>query len=131
MWKYFYFSWALLNNAMCLAAGVRRVASPVTSVNIFGREVFIKRDDILNECGLSGNKARKFMHFSNLENTPSVVGSFGGLQSNSMLAIATMASTIPGCSFVYFVKRTPRVFAEGNNDNFAKAIELGMRVNAV
>ena len=70
--------------------------SPVEEKTIQGRRVFIKRDDLLRLSGsqISGNKARKMLAINEVpaETFPRCVVSYGGPQSNSMLALAAVVN---------------------------------------
>jgi 1-aminocyclopropane-1-carboxylate deaminase/D-cysteine desulfhydrase-like pyridoxal-dependent ACC family enzyme len=69
-------------------------ASPVELAIVRGRLVHVKRDDQLRLPGsqISGNKARKMWSLNALpyDNFPDVVVSYGGPQSNAMLALAAV-----------------------------------------
>ena len=71
--------------------------SPVDRILIRNRLVHVKRDDQLKLSGapISGNKARKMMalnHYGDVDSDdfPACVVSFGGPQSNAMLALAAV-----------------------------------------
>jgi 1-aminocyclopropane-1-carboxylate deaminase/D-cysteine desulfhydrase-like pyridoxal-dependent ACC family enzyme len=61
-----------------------------------GRTVYIQRDDLLkiSPSGISGNKARKMWALDRIpaQNFPSCIVSYGGPQSNSMLALAAIVN---------------------------------------
>ncbi|KAG7338819.1 hypothetical protein IV203_012739 [Nitzschia inconspicua] len=69
-------------------------ASPVEERTICGRTIYIKRDDLLKlpESGISGNKARKLWALDQIpvRDFPPCIVSYGGPQSNSMLALAAI-----------------------------------------
>ena len=71
--------------------------SSVERVLIRDRLVFLKRDDCLHLPGsnISGNKARKFLSLNNLpaEQFPDAIVSYGGPQSNAMVALAAIVSS--------------------------------------
>lgn len=68
--------------------------SPVEERMILGRRVFVKRDDLLRLRGsnISGNKARKMLTLNEIpaDEFPECLVSYGGPQSNSMLALAAV-----------------------------------------
>lgn len=68
--------------------------SPIDVVVVRGRVVYFKRDDQLRLCGsqLSGNKARKMLALHDLQpkEFPECIVSYGGPQSNAMLALAAV-----------------------------------------
>lgn len=63
---------------------------------IAGRKVYIKRDDLLRLHGsqVSGNKARKLLAMNEVPTSqfPNCLVSYGGPQSNSMLALAALVN---------------------------------------
>lgn len=71
--------------------------SSVERLLIRDRLVFLKRDDCLHLPGsnISGNKARKFLSLNNLPagEFPNAIVSFGGPQSNAMVALAAIVSS--------------------------------------
>lgn len=114
-------------------------SSSITEHTVFGRKIFLKRDDLLrvavaNEVTpLSGNKARK-LKFLCLEDDstkgrpfPKYVLSFGGVQSNSMVAIAKCCHK--RAKFFYFVKRIPPFLKKNPIGNFDIALDLGVNVS--
>ncbi|KAL3935775.1 MAG: hypothetical protein SGBAC_008776 [Bacillariaceae sp.] len=70
--------------------------SPVEEKFIAGRKVYIKRDDLLRLHGsqVSGNKARKLLAMNEVPTSqfPNCLVSYGGPQSNSMLALAALVN---------------------------------------
>jgi 1-aminocyclopropane-1-carboxylate deaminase/D-cysteine desulfhydrase-like pyridoxal-dependent ACC family enzyme len=101
------------------------LVSPITSLKIDGRDFYIKRDDLFDPY-LSGNKYRK-LH--KLLQTPShslnTIISYGGTQSNAMLAIAAMCQQ-KGWQFLYYTKPLSSYQREHPNGNYALALSLGM-----
>ena len=98
--------------------------SIVSKCALFGKTIYIKRDDLSNlnnAAPVSGNKIRKLLFLDHylhdfehkrLSSTTSksnglVIGSFGGYQSNAMYAIAQLTSLYENCKFVYFTKNLP------------------------
>jgi len=68
--------------------------SPVEQVMVRDRMVYLKRDDLLRleSSHVSGNKARKFLALNALpsQKFPQAIVSYGGPQSNAMLALAAI-----------------------------------------
>jgi len=68
--------------------------SPVELCLVRDRMVYIKRDDLLRlpNSSVSGNKARKMLALNQLpiQQFPQVIVSYGGAQSNAMLALAAI-----------------------------------------
>lgn len=127
------------------------VPSPVEERMIQGRRVYVKRDDLLRLSGssISGNKARKMWVLNQLNATefPSCVVSYGGPQSNSMLALAAVInyknrqilSSAEADSddkpqmirFVYYTKKLPRFLQKQSSGNLFRATSLGMELHEV
>lgn len=101
-------------------------SSPISNIILEGREFLVKRDDLFDPY-LSGNKYRK-LHA--LLNTPkqkySKIISYGGTQSNAMLAIAAMCKQ-KEWEFVYYTKPISKTQKEQKVGNFYIALELGMQ----
>jgi len=127
--------------------------SPVERILIRNRLVHFKRDDQLKLSGgapISGNKARKMVSLNDLstEDFPSCVVSFGGPQSNAMLALAAIcyfqnlqavlsadaerslseSTSTPLKRFVYYTKKLPRFLRNQPNGNLFRAQALGMEL---
>jgi 1-aminocyclopropane-1-carboxylate deaminase/D-cysteine desulfhydrase-like pyridoxal-dependent ACC family enzyme len=71
--------------------------SAVERLLIRDRLVYVKRDDALHlpNSNVCGNKGRKFLHLNDmpLSDFPDVVVSYGGPQSNAMVALAAIVSS--------------------------------------
>ena len=138
-----------MNNALCVISQLliwyvvseRAMASLVTKHVVFGRNIFIKRDDLLNYNGISGNKVRKLGYFmqyiselnaSNQNSTATVFGRYGGCQSNAMYAISSMVSANKNCKFVYFVKNMPLSLNSSPTGNLKSSLlQHGMIVRKI
>jgi 1-aminocyclopropane-1-carboxylate deaminase len=90
---------------------------------------------------ISGNKARKMLSLQTLSPHifPRCVASYGGPQSNAMLALAavvhyqnTLLSLAPGDSnrkrFIYYTKKLPRFLRDQPSGNLFRAQALGMEL---
>lgn len=99
--------------------------SPVSKIALDGRLFYVKRDDLIDPF-LAGNKYRKLY---TLLKTPSnkfnKIISYGGTQSNAMLAIAAMCKN-KGWEFVYYTKPLSDEQKSENCGNFYHAKNLGM-----
>eukprot|EP00536_Pseudo-nitzschia_multiseries_P002445 jgi/Psemu1/251633/estExt_Genewise1Plus.C_330038 len=121
--------------------------SPVEVRTIWGRTVHVKHDDQLRlmGSGISGNKARKMWTLNEIpaEEFPTCLVSYGGPQSNSMLALAavtnsknrelvsqtvSLSNTELPIRFVYFAKKLPRFLRKQPNGNLFRALALGMEL---
>ena len=91
-----------------------------------GREFLIKRDDLIDPY-LAGNKYRKLYTLLQLNPTKyTKIISYGGTQSNAMLAISAMCKT-KGWEFIYYTKKVSQTQKEQKFGNYFHSIELGMK----
>ena len=99
--------------------------SPLSEIILDGREFLVKRDDLIDPY-LAGNKYRKLY---TLVKTPkekyTTLISYGGTQSNAMLAIAALCKR-KGWQFIYYTKPLSRRQKENPLGNYAAALSLGM-----
>lgn len=99
--------------------------SPVTELFVEGRRFLVKRDELIDPY-LAGNKYRKL--YTLLQTPPQdidTVISYGGTQSNAMLAIAAMCKS--KCwKFIYYTKPLSQNQKIENTGNFYMSKELGM-----
>lgn len=100
--------------------------TPISKIILEDREFFVKRDELIDPY-LAGNKFRK-LH--TLLNTPSSlykrIISYGGTQSNAMLAIAALCKQ-KNWEFVYYSKPLSVLQKEQKHGNFYLALDLGMQ----
>ena len=100
--------------------------TPISKIVLEGREFLVKRDDLYDPF-LSGNKYRK-LH--TLLKTPKEklkkIISYGGTQSNAMLAIAALCRE-KEWEFIYYTKPLSHVIKEQKSGNFFEASRLGMK----
>jgi len=100
--------------------------TPISKIILEDRAFYVKRDDLFDKY-LSGNKYRK-LHI--LLQTPSQnlkkIISYGGTQSNAMLAIAAMCKE-KSWEFTYYTKPISQKQHDENIGNFFHAKELGMK----
>lgn len=100
--------------------------SPISKIHLDGRDFYVKRDDLIDPF-LAGNKYRKLY---TLLQTPkekyNKIISYGGTQSNAMLAIAAMCKK-KNWKFFYYTKPLSQFQKEQNEGNFFHALSLGMR----
>jgi 1-aminocyclopropane-1-carboxylate deaminase/D-cysteine desulfhydrase-like pyridoxal-dependent ACC family enzyme len=128
--------------------------SPVEKILVKDRIVYLKRDDLvrLPGSGVSGNKARKMYALNELppRDFPACVVSYGGPQSNAMLALAAIvhskniapekpeapsndeqlatSNDLTTKRFVYYTKTLPRFLRNQPNGNLFRAQALGMEL---
>ena len=103
-----------------------QVNSPISKIYLGGRVFYVKRDDLIDQY-LAGNKYRKLY---TLLQTPSdklnKIISYGGTQSNAMLAIAAMCKE-KKWEFVYYSKPISKNQKEENRGNYFHSLKLGMQ----
>ena len=99
--------------------------SVIQTITVNGRDYFLKRDDLLEP--ISGNKARKLEGLLNqdLSDVQRLV-SYGGAQSNAMLALAQLANLLNIC-FDYYTRPVPKWLKASPNGNLQEALSYGMR----
>lgn len=102
------------------------IPSPISKIVLDNREFLIKRDDLIDPY-LAGNKYRK-LH--TLVYTPSSkinkIISYGGTQSNAMLAMASLCKT-KGWEFFYYTKPLSLKQKQNPSGNYALSLEFGMK----
>ena len=110
------------------------ITTRTTSHLFHGKNIFVKRDEEGSFVGeypvdVSGNKLRKLLHLRLMENPPKAFVSYGGPQSNSMLAIANVAAEYTkSIKYFYFLKPIPKFLRSRPNGNLQAALALGMQV---
>jgi 1-aminocyclopropane-1-carboxylate deaminase/D-cysteine desulfhydrase-like pyridoxal-dependent ACC family enzyme len=101
--------------------------SPTEQKLFQDREVYIKRDDLLNQ-EFSGNKARKFYYFLRNEflHIKKVVG-YGSNQSNAMYSLSVLAK-LKGWEFNYYTDHISSYLKANPTGNYKNALVNGMRL---
>lgn len=101
-------------------------ASPISKISLDGRDFYVKRDDLIDPF-LAGNKYRKLYSLLNTSKEKyNKIISYGGTQSNAMLAIAAMCKT-KGWEFIYYSKPLSDTQKNLNHGNLFHALSLGMK----
>jgi 1-aminocyclopropane-1-carboxylate deaminase/D-cysteine desulfhydrase-like pyridoxal-dependent ACC family enzyme len=99
--------------------------APLSKIILDGREFLVKRDDLIDPF-LAGNKYRKlYTLLQTPKETFDTIISYGGTQSNAMLAIAAMCRQ-KGWHYIYYSKELSRRQRETPSGNYASALRLGM-----
>lgn len=99
--------------------------SPISKITLEGRVFYVKRDDLIDPF-LAGNKYRKlYALLQTPTNKLNKIISYGGTQSNAMLAIAAMCKQ-KGWDFIYYSKPISQTLKNENCGNFYLAKNLGM-----
>jgi len=101
------------------------IPSSISSIYLDGREFLVKRDELIDPY-LAGNKYRKlYTLLQTPANSLCKIISYGGTQSNAMLAIAAMCKE-KKWKFVYYSKPLSQTQKEQKVGNYAIALSLGM-----
>jgi len=104
-----------------------KIPSPISKVILEGRDFYIKHDELIDPH-LSGNKYRKLY---TLLQTPkdkySTIISYGGTQSNAMLALASICKR-KNWKFIYYTKKVSATIKNLKYGNFFESLRLGMDV---
>ena len=100
--------------------------SSISAIHLDGREFLVKRDDLIDPF-LAGNKYRKLYALLKTPKTNfDTIISYGGTQSNAMLAIAAMCQT-KGWEFIYYTKPLSTILKQNPTANLKNALALGMK----
>ena len=98
---------------------------PLSQIFLDEREFLVKRDDLIDPY-LAGNKYRKLYTLLQTPNEKyTTIISYGGTQSNAMLAIAAMCRQ-KAWQFIYYTKELSRTQRENPSGNYENALKLGM-----
>lgn len=112
----------MLSNAECSL----KIPSEIDKIFLDGRAFYVKRDDLVDPF-LAGNKFRKlYALLQTPSNKLNQIISYGGTQSNAMLAIAAMCKS-KGWEFIYYTKPLSQTLKDEDCGNFYYAKELGMK----
>jgi len=99
--------------------------TPIDKILVDGRTFYVKRDDLVDPH-LSGNKFRKLHTLLEIsKNTFDTIISYGGTQSNAMLAIAKMCQQ-KQWKYRYYSKPLSHAQKQQEHGNYFEAINLGM-----
>ena len=101
-------------------------SSSISEIFLDGRKFYVKRDDLIDPF-LAGNKFRK-LHalLQTSKDTYHTIISYGGTQSNAMLAIAAMCK-VKNWEFIYYSKPLNQTMKEQRTGNLFLSLELGMK----
>ena len=100
--------------------------SSISKLTLEGREFLVKRDDLVDKY-LSGNKYRKlYFLLQTPQSTYKKIISYGGTQSNAMLAIAAICKE-KSWEFEYYSKPISKSLKEQEYGNLFNSISLGMK----
>ncbi|AEB28647.1 1-aminocyclopropane-1-carboxylate deaminase [Francisella hispaniensis] len=98
-------------------------------ISFENKDFIVMRDDLSHPI-FSGNKARKLAYILNNPDKYShidTIVSFGGNQSNFMLALSQLAK-LKGWNFHYWIKPLPKFLEQNKNGNLKLALDNGMQL---
>lgn len=105
-------------------------STPLTPVYFQQQPYLIKRDDLLHPL-INGNKARKFAYYQQQDFTHiKQILSYGGAQSNAMLALSALADQ-KNTPFHYYVKPLPHYLKQHPQANLSQALKNGMQLHEI
>ena len=101
--------------------------SPIDKKEFRGKEIYIKRDDLLDPQ-FSGNKARKFYYFliNEFPCVKKVVG-YGSNQSNAMFSLSVLAK-MKKWEFEYYTDHISSYLKRNPVGNYKNALANGMKI---
>ena len=106
---------------------MKYINSPIQEINFENRQIFIKRDDLL-DIDFSGNKARKFYHFINSDFTDiQKIISYGSSQANSLYSLSVLAK-IKNVKLDYYVSHIASYLKENPQGNYKEALANGANI---
>lgn len=100
------------------------IVPPLVSKDFFGRNIYIKRDDLLHPL-FSGNKARKFASLLKQDLEGKILVSYGGNQSNALQSLASLC-LLKDCKLIYFTTPFSKALLQESEGNFAYALSSGV-----
>jgi len=102
-------------------------SSPVDKITFNNRTFFIKRDDLLHES-FSGNKARKFYSFLEIDFSEcKKLISYGSAQANSLYSFSALAK-LKDWQFDYYVSHISDLMKQNPKGNYRAALENGANI---
>ncbi|WP_419763979.1 MAG: 1-aminocyclopropane-1-carboxylate deaminase/D-cysteine desulfhydrase [Arcobacter sp.] len=106
---------------------MKYINSPISTINFKNRQIFIKRDDLL-DTHFSGNKARKFYYFLNhdFKGIKKII-SFGSAQANSLYSLSVLAK-IKNVKLDFYVSHIARYLKENPQGNYKEALSNGANI---
>lgn len=101
--------------------------TPVDSLMMFDRQIFIKRDDLLHP-EFSGNKARKFAYFlaHDFPGAKKLIG-YGSSQANSLYSMSALAK-LKGWKLDFYVDHIAAQVKSQTEGNYVEACANGANV---
>lgn len=106
---------------------MKYINSPIQEINFENKQIFIKRDDLL-DIDFSGNKARKFYYFlkNDFKGIKKII-SYGSPQANSLYSLSVLAK-IKGVKLDFYVSHIASFLKENPMGNYKEAIKNGANI---
>ncbi|PLY09464.1 MAG: 1-aminocyclopropane-1-carboxylate deaminase [Arcobacter sp.] len=106
---------------------MKYINSPISTINFKNRQIFIKRDDLL-DIDFSGNKARKFYYFlkHDFKGIKKII-SFGSAQANSLYSLSVLAK-IKNVKLDFYVSHIATYLKENLQGNYKEALNNGANI---
>jgi len=106
---------------------MKYINSPISTINFKNRQIFIKRDDLL-DIDFSGNKARKFYYFlkHDFSGIKKII-SFGSAQANSLYSLSVLAK-IKNVKLDFYVSHIATYLKENPQGNYKEALNNGANI---
>jgi len=106
---------------------MKYINSPISTINFKNRQIFIKRDDLL-DIDFSGNKARKFYYFlkHDFKGIKKII-SFGSAQANSLYSLSVLAK-IKNVKLDFYVSHIATYLKENPQGNYKEALNNGANI---
>ncbi len=101
--------------------------SPTTQIKFDEQEIYLKRDDLLDE-DFSGNKARKFYYYlvNDFEGITKVIG-YGSPQANSLHTFSVLAK-LKNWQLDFYVDHIASYVKDNPDGNYKSALENGANI---
>lgn len=106
---------------------MKYINSPIQEINFENKQIFIKRDDLL-DIDFSGNKARKFYYFlkNDFQGIKKII-SYGSPQANSLYSLSVLAK-IKSVKLDFYVSHIASFLKENPMGNYKEAIKNGANI---
>lgn len=106
---------------------MKSINSPIQTIIYKNEKIYVKRDDLLDE-EFSGNKARKFYHYLQMDFSKiKKIISFGSAQANSLYSLSVLAK-IKNVKFDFYVKHINETLKDNPCGNYKAALSNGANI---
>lgn len=106
---------------------MKSINSPIQTIFYKNEKIYVKRDDLLDES-FSGNKARKFYYFLQMDFSKiKKIVSFGSAQANSLYSLSVLAK-IKNVKLDFYIKHISKTLEEKPCGNYQASIDNGANI---